>query len=70
VVAAKPGGPAAQAGIRAGDIILAVEGKTTDSATALQSVLAALKPAGQVRVRLSRDGTHSTVTATLGALTS
>ena len=70
VVAAKPGGPAAHAGIRAGDIILAVEGKTTDSATALQSVLAALKPGDQVRVRLSRDGTHSTVTATLGALTS
>ena len=70
VVAAKPGGPAAQAGIRAGDIILAVEGKTTDSVTALQSVLAALKPGDQVRVRLSRDGTQSTVTATLGALTS
>ena len=70
VVAAKPGGPAAQAGIRTGDIILAVEGKTTDSVTALQSVLAALKPGNQVRVRLSRDGTQSTVTATLGALTS
>jgi putative serine protease PepD len=70
VVAAKPGGPAAQAGIRAGDIILAVEGKTTNSATALQSVLATLKPGDEVRVRLSRDGTQSTVTATLGALTS
>ena len=30
----------------------------------------ALKPGDQVRIRLSRDGTHSTVTATLGALTS
>jgi S1-C subfamily serine protease len=38
--------------------------------TVLQSVLAALKPGTQVRVRLSRDGTQSTVTATLGALTS
>jgi len=70
VVAAKPGGPAAQAGIRAGDIILAVDGKTTDSVTALQSVLAILNPGDQVRVRLSRDGTQSTVIATLGALTS
>jgi len=70
VVTAEPGGPAAHAGIRAGDIILAVDGKTTDSVTALQSVLAAVKPGDQVRVRLSRDGTQRTVTATVGALTS
>src|SRR5580704_1868519 len=69
VVTAQPGGPAAHAGIRAGDIILAVDGKTTDSVTALQSVLAAVKPGDQVRVRLSRDGTQGMVTATVGALT-
>ena len=70
VVTTEPGGPAAHAGIRTGDIILAVDGKATDSVTALQSVLAALNPGDQVRVRLSRDGTQSTVTATVGALTS
>lgn len=69
VVSAKPGGAAARAGIRAGDIILAVDGQTTDSATALQSVLATLKPGDQVPVRLSRDGTQRTVTVTLGTLT-
>ena len=58
------------AGMRAADVILAIDGKTTDSVTTLQSVLAALKPGDQVRVRLSRDGTQSTVTATLGTLTS
>ena len=68
VVTAEPGGPAAHAGIRAGDIILAVDGKTTDSVTALQSVLAAVKPGDQVRVRLSRDGTQRTAIATVGAL--
>jgi S1-C subfamily serine protease len=69
VVSVMKDGPAAQAGIRAGDVILAVNGQPTDSVTALQSVLAGLKPGDQVRVRLSRDGTKSTVTATVGTLT-
>ena len=69
VVSVKPGGPAAQAGIRAGDVILAVNGQPTDSVAALQSVLATLKPGDQVRVRLSRDGSQRTVTSTLGSLT-
>jgi len=69
VVSVKPGFPAAQAGIRAGDVILAVNGQPTDSVTALQSVLATLKPGDQVQVRLSRDGSQRTVTATLGSLT-
>jgi len=68
-VSVKPGEPAAQAGIRAGDVILAVNGQPTDSVTALQSVLATLKPGDQVRVRLSRAGSQRTVTATLGSLT-
>ena len=35
----------------------------------LQSALATLKPGDKVRIRLSRNGTQSTVTATLGTLT-
>ena len=69
VVSVMKGGPAAQAGIRAGDVIHAVNGQPTNSVTELQSVLAGLKPGDQVRVRLSRNGTQSTVTATLGTLT-
>src|SRR5215475_5128703 len=63
VVSVKPGFPAAQAGIRAGDVILAVNGQPTGSVAALQSVLATLKPGDQVQVRLSRDGSQRTVTA-------
>ena len=69
VVSVKAGGPADQAGIRAGDVILAVNGQPTDSVSALQSALATHKPGDQVRVRLSRDGSQHTVTATLGTLT-
>jgi putative serine protease PepD len=69
VVSVMKGGPADQAGIRAGDVIHAVNGQPTNSVTELQSALAGLKPGDQVRVRLSRNGTKSTVTATLGTLT-
>jgi S1-C subfamily serine protease len=69
VVSVTPGGAADKAGIKAGDIILAVGGQTTDSVTTLPSVLATHKPGDQVQVRLSRNGSESTVTVTLGTLT-
>jgi putative serine protease PepD len=70
VVAVTPGGAAARAGITAGDVITALAGQATASLAALQSVLAARKPGDRVQARLSRDGTTSTVTVTLGSLTS
>jgi putative serine protease PepD len=70
VVNVTPGGGAARAGIRPGDVIVSIDGQATDSATALSSVLATKKPGDQVQVRLSRNGTQSTVTVTLGTLTS
>ena len=70
VAAVTPGGAAAKAGIQAGDIIVSVAGQPTGSITALQSVLATQKPGDRVPVRISRNGTQSTVTVTLGSLTS
>jgi S1-C subfamily serine protease len=70
VVSVAPGSAAAKAGIMAGDIIVSVAGQPTGSVTALQSVLATHKPGDRVPVRLSRNGTQSTVTVTLGSLTS
>ena len=70
VAAATPGGAAAKAGIMAGDIIVSVAGQPTGSITALQSVLATQKPGDRVPVRISRNGTQSTATVTLGSLTS
>ena len=69
VAAVTPGGAAARAGIRPSDIITALAGQPTTSLAALQSVLAAHKPGDRVQAQLSRDGTESTVTVTLGSLT-
>jgi putative serine protease PepD len=69
VVSVKPGGAAAQAGIRAGDIILSLAGQPTPSVTELLAVLATHKPGDRVPVRVLRNGTPSTVPVTLGSLT-
>ena len=70
VVAVTPGGAAAKAGIQSGDIITALAGQPTASLAALQSVLAARKPGDRVQAQVSRDGATSTVTVTLGSLSS
>lgn len=70
VVSVSSGGPAAKAGVHAGDIILEVAGQKTDSVTALQDVLATRKPGDKVSVTLSRNGSRHSVTVTLGSLSS
>jgi len=63
------GGPAARAGIHAGDVIVSIAGKPTSSTTGLSEVLATLKPGQRVSVRIVRqDGTKATVQVTLGEL--
>ncbi len=63
------GGPAAKAGLTAGDIITAVDGQPTPSAGALAAVLAGLKPGQTVPVDVThQDGSQSTVRVTLGQL--
>ena len=61
------GGPAASAGIRAGDTLLSVAGRATPSSERLTEALAARKPGQRVRVGLLRSGgRRETVTVTLG----
>jgi putative serine protease PepD len=69
VSAIVPGGPAAKAGIKQGDIILAIDGEPTPTADVLVSVLANLHPGQKVPVKLRRHGKEVTVTVTLGELT-
>jgi S1-C subfamily serine protease len=63
------GGPAAKAGLKAGDIITAINGQPTTSASALAEMLANLQPGQTVSVKvLHQDGTTATVRVTLGVL--
>ena len=69
VVSTDPGGAAAKAGLRRGDIIVALAGRPTPNVSALTSVLAGLKPGRQVSVKVHRaDGGTHVVKVTLGQL--
>jgi serine protease Do len=56
--------PAKRAGIRSGDVIIEIDGKTVDDADDLRSDLRD-KDAGPVKVTVLRKGTRQTLTATL-----
>ena len=61
------GGPAAKAGIRAGDMVTAVQGTATPDPPTLADVLAGRHPGQTVRVTVARPGGASrTVRVTLG----
>jgi putative serine protease PepD len=67
VGAVTPGGAAAQAGMRVGDVIVAVDGMPTPSVDALSVVLAQLKPRLTVPVEVEhQDGKKTTLHVTLG----
>jgi putative serine protease PepD len=64
-----PGGPAARAGLVAGDVVTQVNGQDTPTAGALTSILATLKPGDAAKLTVIRaDGNQQTVTITLGEL--
>ncbi|MDO8483445.1 MAG: trypsin-like peptidase domain-containing protein, partial [Candidatus Limnocylindrales bacterium] len=60
------GTPAAEAGIKDGDIILSVEGKVIDDGHPLDATLAQFSPGDTVSVEILRDGQHLTLEVTLG----
>ena len=68
VVAITPGGPADTAGIKPGDLIVAVNGKRTPTTQELSAVLAGLKPGQTVPVTVSRGGGQQRLNVTLGQL--
>jgi putative serine protease PepD len=69
VVDVQRGGGAAKAGIKAGDLILSVNGTATPDQTALSSVLANLKPGDTAKVEVQQqDGSKKTVQVKLGEL--
>ena len=61
------GGPAADAGIREGDVIVEVDGKPIDVAADLGRVLDGLKPGDAVDVKvIGSSGQERTTSVTLG----
>jgi C-terminal processing protease CtpA/Prc len=60
-------GPAAKAGIKGGDIIVAMDGKAIESASDLHEAMRATKPDQKVKIEVLREGKRETCTVTLGA---
>lgn len=58
--------PAAAAGLRAGDVVTAIDGTPVDDASDLVMALRRLRPGDAVTVEVRRAGTTSTLHATLG----
>ena len=62
----QPGTPAAQAGIKDGDIITSVEGEPIDDGHPLDATLSQFSPGQTVSVEILRDGERITLEVTLG----
>jgi putative serine protease PepD len=60
------GGPAAGAGLQAGDVITSVAGKTVDDAASLTAIVDQQKVGDSVAVKVSRNGSERTLDVKLG----
>jgi putative serine protease PepD len=67
VQAVTPGGPAAQAGPRADDVITSINGEPATSNIQLQELTLTKKPGDTVSIGYTRAGQSATATVTLGA---
>jgi serine protease Do len=63
-----PKGPAAAAGVRAGDIVTHLDGKSLRDMVALRNRVAQRRPGTKVEVQVFRDGASRTIDLQLGAL--
>jgi S1-C subfamily serine protease len=68
IVSVTQGGPAAQAGLRRGDVIRPASRTPTPDATSLAQVLAAARPGQTVSVTVARDAGTLPVQVRLGEL--
>ena len=67
VIAATPGGPAAAAGLRAGDVITALDGEPVGDTEQLDVISVTRSPGDRLQVAYRRDGASAEATVTLGA---
>jgi serine protease Do len=66
VQAVEPGQPAANAGIKPGDVIVRVDGKDVTRDQTLSFLVANVAPGKRIPIELIRDGRRMTVTAVVG----
>ncbi|HTI32103.1 MAG TPA: trypsin-like peptidase domain-containing protein [Miltoncostaea sp.] len=66
VGAVTEGGPAARAGLKAGDVVTAIDGKPITGSADLVAAIAAKAPGDQITLTVRRGGDTTTITATLG----
>ncbi len=64
----QPDGPAEKAGLKAGDIIIAIEGELTSSSDVMRAIISSKVPGTQVAIRIYRDGLPLEFQVTLGAI--
>lgn len=68
VVRVEPNGPAARAGVQAGDIILEVNGHMIEASKDLPVMIGAMQPGNRIKLKVWRKGTEKMLEATLGEL--
>ncbi len=64
----EPGGPGDKAGLQAGDVVLALNGKPVERSIDLPRMVGQLKPNEKARLTIWHDGKEKDVTCTLGEL--
>ena len=60
------GGPADKAGLREGDQVVSVSGRTVDESSDVAAAIASLEPGGGVKIGVRRGDGERTLSATLG----
>ncbi|HJT88539.1 MAG TPA: DegQ family serine endoprotease [Bryobacteraceae bacterium] len=63
------GGPAAKAGLKAGDVILELNGKDVNDPNVLRNDIASTAPGTQITLTIFRNGSQQDIHATLGEFT-
>jgi len=60
------GGPADKAGVKLGDVLLAVDDKPVVDTTSMLNMIAALQPGQQARLKVMRNQSESELPVTIG----
>jgi serine protease Do len=64
----QPDSPAAKAGVKAGDVIVAVDGTSIKDSRELAQKIGTLSPGASVKLSLIRDGSQQTINVSLGQM--